>query len=122
MNKRNAVSLFLLSLVAIGLTASVLIGKDAHARPNQETYYTYYWDEAMTQYAGEELMLGCSGRRNVMLSGQRAYYYVISSAPCEAGGGSAKACEKCAWIRNNPYNPVCDRPAGMVCPPYIIGW
>jgi hypothetical protein len=122
MKNGKIVSVSLLAFIAFGVAISFFVNKDAQALPQQETYYTYYWDEAMTQYAGEELILGCSGRRNKMLGGQRAYFYVITSAPCDAGGGNTKACEKCAWYNNYPYNPVCNNPQGMICPPYIIGW
>jgi hypothetical protein len=122
MKNRNVFSVSLLAFVALVAAIGIFINKEVQALPSQETYYTYYWNEAMTQYAGEELILGCTGRRNVMLNGQRAYYYVITSAPCDAGGGNTKSCEKCNWYRSYPYNPVCDSPVGMLCPPYVIGY
>jgi hypothetical protein len=120
MKNGKVVSLSLLALIAFGVAISFFVNKEAQALPSQETYYTYYWDEAMTQYAGQELIMSCSGRRNSMLGGQRAYFYVISSEPCDLSGGTtSKACESCTWYNSYPYNPVCNSPRGMVCPPYI---
>jgi hypothetical protein len=112
-------SLFVLG--AAGVLTSFVGGKDVQALPVQETYHVYYWDEAMTQYAGEELILSCRGRSNRMLNGTRAYHYVIRSEPCHASGGAAgRSCEKCTWYRSYPHNPICDSPVGMMCPPYVL--
>ena len=73
--------------------------REAEALPGAETYRMYFYDEAMTQYAGEELVLSCHGRVNRMLDGERGPYSIMSSEPCNQGIGTT-ACESCAVYSN----------------------
>jgi hypothetical protein len=108
-----AASLF--ALVSAGAVVGLISSQSAEALPSKEVYHIYYYDEARTQYAGEELLLACRGAIHQMIDGVRTPYYRKTSENCDTGSW-ASTCFRCSSAVNGfPTLPVCYTGSAVNC-------
>jgi hypothetical protein len=115
MQVKKLLAVSLLVLVGVGVAIGLVGSPDAEARSSKEVYHIYYYDEARTQYAGEELLLSCYGAAHQMIDGVRTAYYRKTSESCDTGSW-ASTCFRCSSPVNGfPTLPVCYTATALNC-------